>query len=88
MSTKILALNKTQYCLADADRRQLLATVPAKINYPGGILPNFLVRQHVKNFPKFAGRTDLPLSEAESIMDEEIKRQYDVFAVKNGVIFD
>lgn len=88
MATKILASNKTQYCLADADRRQLLATVPAKINYPGGILPNFLVRQHVKNFPKFAGRTDLLVSEAESIMDEEIKRQYDVFNGKNVVVFE
>lgn len=89
MATKILASkNTSQYCLADADRRQLLSTVPPRIEYPGGILPNDLVRQHVRNFPKFAGRTDLPLSEAEIIMDEEIKHQYDVFTVKNGILFD
>lgn len=89
MATKILtSKNNSQYQLSYADRQQLLSTVPPRIEYPGGILPNDLVRQHVRNFPKFAGRTDLQLSEAESIMDEEIKHQYDVFAVKYGVIFD
>jgi len=89
MSTKILASkNNSQYRLSDTDRQQLLSTVPSKIAYPGGILPNALVRQHVKNFQKFAGRTDLAVSEAESIMEEEIKHQYDVFAAKNCISFD
>lgn len=87
MASNILAPNKSQYCLADADRRQLLSAVPSKIDYPGGILPDVLVRQHTKYFPKFAGRTDLPIAEAESIMDEEIKHQHNVFTEKHGVFF-
>lgn len=79
---------QSKYCLADADRQQLLSTLPPKIEYPAGILPDCLVRRHIKHFPKFTGKTNLSLEEAEIIMAEEIKHQYVVFTVKHGVIFD
>lgn len=78
MAETILA-PATQYRLSDADRKEILATIPKKIQHPNGIVPNSIVRQSVQYFPKLRGKTNISQSEMEKIMDEEVCRQKSIF---------
>lgn len=88
MATAILTFeSQSQYRLPESDRRQILSTLPPKIEYPGGIVPDFVLRQYSHIFPMMAGLTNLSIVEVESIMSDEVSRQRDVFLAKNGNLF-
>ena len=86
MAKTILA-PATQYSLSDADRQAILATIPKKIQYQNGIVPDSIVRQSVQYFPELRGKTNISQSEMENIMDKEVCRQKSLFLAKNATIF-
>jgi len=85
MATIILA-PVSKYRLPEADRQRILSTLP-KVEYPGGIVPDFVLRQYSHIFPMMAGLTNLSIVEVESIMSDEVYMQRDVFLAKNGNLF-
>ena len=86
-ATSLASQQRLQYRLPESDRQQILSTLPPKIEYPGGIVPDFVLRQYSHIFPKMAGRTNLSIVDAESIMRDEASLQLAVFSENNGEIF-
>ena len=86
MAETILA-PATQYSLSDADRKAILATIPSRIQYPGGIIPDAIVKQSCQYFPKLRGRTGISQTEMENIMESEVRHQQSIFLTKNATIF-
>jgi len=87
MATTILAASqRIQYRLPEADRQQILATMPADITFPDGIVPDALLLQNSHIFPKLTGRTKLSIGEMNRIMRDEVAlQQADFLKIHDGI---
>lgn len=79
-------LTPTQYCLPEADRQQILSTLPPKIEYPGGIIPANMLRQSSKLVPSLPANTCISVDEFHKIMVHTSVWMRGIFQEKNGYL--
>lgn len=82
MTTNILA--PTQYSLSPADRQAILASLPRKIQYPNGIVPDLVLQQFYKYFPELEKYSQISESKMNQIMAVEIQQQRSIFIEMYG----
>lgn len=81
------SLTSTEYHLDEATRQEILASMPARIQYVGGIVPDYLVQTYSELFPSLKGLTNLSQAEMERLMNEEVALEWRKFVEVNGEAF-
>lgn len=76
MATNSLAASTSnKYQLAKADRKNLLAGIPPKIEYPNGIVPSSVIKQASKHCPELENFTAISIEKVHEIMIVKIQQE-------------
>lgn len=79
-------LSPTQYRLPEADRQQILSTLPPEIDYPSGIIPAAALRQSAKLVSSIHPNTSLTVDEFHKIMVHKSVWERGIFQENNGYL--
>ena len=79
MASNILAVSATQYQLDPADRQNLLASIPPKIQFPDDIVPNYVLQQNSNYCPELKKITQITYFKMDQIIDVKIQQERQKF---------